>query len=45
MDGFTQKLRLIYSKLFHEDMDKFTAEFIDSKKFEKNEQQSRKQFF
>ena len=45
MDGFTQKLRLIYSKLFHEDMDKFTTEFIDSKKFEKNEQQSRKQFF
>jgi len=45
MDGFTQKLRLIYSKLFHEDMDKFTGEFIDSKKFEKNEQPSRKKFF
>jgi hypothetical protein len=45
MDGFTQKLRLIFSKLFHENMDKFTGEFIDSKKFEKNEQQSRKQFF
>ena len=45
MDSFTQKLRLIYSKLFHEDMDKFTGEFIDSKKFETNSQQSRKQFF
>ena len=45
MDGFTQKLRLIYSKLFHEDMDRFTGEFIDSHKFEHNEQKSRKQFF
>jgi len=45
MDGFTQKLRLIYIKLFHEDMDKFTEEFIDNKKFEKSDQQSRKQFF
>ena len=45
MDGFTQKLRLIYSKLFHEDMDTFTGEFIDSKKFEHNGQKSRKQFF
>ena len=45
MDGFTQKLRLIYSKLFYEDMDKFTEEFIDSNKFEHNGQKSRKQFF
>jgi len=45
MDGFTQKLRLIYTKLFNEDMDKFTQEFIDNKKFEKNEQQDHKQFY
>jgi hypothetical protein len=45
MDSFTQKLRLIYSKLFHDDMDKFTGEFIDSRKFEHNGQKSRKQFF
>jgi len=45
MDGFTQKLRLVYSKLFDEDMDKFTEEFIDSNKFEHNGQKSRKQFF
>jgi len=45
MDGFTQKLRLIYSKLFHEDMDKFTEKFIDNKKIEHNGQKSRKQFF
>ena len=45
MDGFTQKLRLIYTKLFHEDMDKFTEEFIDNNKFKKGEQQSRKEFF
>jgi len=45
MDGFTQKLRLIYSKLFEEDIDKFTEEFIDSNKFEHNGQKSRKQFF
>jgi len=45
MDGFTQKLRLIYTKLFHDDMDKFTGEFIDNKKFETNSQQSRKKFF
>jgi len=44
MDGFTQKLRLVFTKLFHEDMDKFTGEFIDSQKFEKNGQKSRKQF-
>jgi len=45
MDGFTQKLRLIYSKLFYEDMDRFTEEFIDNSKFEHNGQKSRKQFF
>jgi hypothetical protein len=45
MDGFTQKLRLIYTKIFHEDMDKFTEEFIDVKKFERSEQQSRRKFF
>jgi len=45
MDGFTQKLRLIYTKLFNEDMDKFTQEFIDNNKFEKNDQQDRKQFY
>jgi len=45
MDGFTQKLRLIFNKLFHEDMDKFTAEFIDNQKFDKSGRQSRKQFF
>ncbi len=45
MDGFTQKLRLIYTKIFQEDIDKFTEEFIDNNKFKKSEQQSRKQFF
>jgi len=44
MGSFTQKLRLIYTKLFNEDMDKFTEEFIDNKKFEKSEQQDYKQF-
>ncbi len=45
MDGFTQKLRLIFVKLFDEDIDRFTSEFIDNNKFDKNGRQSRKQFF
>ena len=45
MDGFTQKLRLIYTKLFNEDMDRFTEVFIDNNKFKKSGQQSHKQFF
>ena len=44
MDGFSQKLRLIYTKLFHEDIEKFTEAFIDNNKFKKSEQ-STKEFF
>ena len=51
MDGFTQKLRLIYTKLFNEDIDKFTEALIDHHKFPKHrfdldsEEDNRKQFF
>jgi hypothetical protein len=34
MDTFTQKLRLIYSKLFNENIDKFTEALIDYQKFD-----------
>ena len=45
MGSFTRKLKLIYTKMFHEDMDKFTEEFIDNKKLERKEQQDSKQFY
>jgi len=50
MDGFTQKLRLIYTKLFNEDIDKFTEALIDHQKFQKHkfdlesEDENKKQF-
>lgn len=44
MDSFTQKLRLIYNKLFNEDINRFTEEFIDNSKFDKKSNQSRKEF-
>jgi hypothetical protein len=51
MDGFTKKLRLIYTKLFNEDIDKFTEALIDHQKFQnhrfdlESEDENRKQFF
>ena len=51
MDGFTDKLRLIYRKLFNEDIDKFTESLIDHHKFQKDrfaldsEEECRRQFF
>jgi hypothetical protein len=51
MDGFTEKLRLIYTKLFNENIDKFTEALIDHQKFQKHksdlksEEENRKQFF
>jgi len=51
MNAFTQKLRVIYTKLFHENIDKFTEGLIDYAKFEKSkfdlgsESENRKQFF
>ena len=45
MDGFTQKLRLIFKKIFNEDIDKFTEEFIDRKKIHTREHKSQKDFF
>jgi hypothetical protein len=44
MEEFTQKLRIIYTKLFDEDMEKFTEAFIDYSKF-KREKKSQKEFF
>jgi len=52
MNGFTQKLRLIYIELFNEDIDKFTEALIDHQKYKSNngdnqekEEESKKQFF
>ncbi|MBU1668095.1 hypothetical protein KKC13_06715 [bacterium] len=51
MENFTQKLILIYTKMFREDIDKFTEAFIDYNKFDRNkfnfesEEESHKQFF
>jgi hypothetical protein len=51
MEGFTQKLRLIYTKLFNENIDKFTESLIDYQKFQKDkfnaksEEDAKKQFF
>ena len=45
MDNFTRKLRLIYEKIFQEDLEKFTNAFIDMKKFDRNTQLDQKQFF
>jgi hypothetical protein len=51
MNAFTQKLRIIYSKLFHENIDTFTESLIDYAKFDKSkfdlgsENENRKQFF
>ena len=36
MEGFTQKLRLIYTKIFDEDIDKFTESLIDYNKFRRD---------
>ena len=36
MNGFTKKLNLIYSQLFHHDIDKFTEALIDHGKFRKD---------
>ena len=51
MNAFSQKLQLIYGKLFHENIDKFTEALIDHQKFESHkfefgsESQKRQQFF
>ena len=45
MDNFTQKMRLIYSKLFNGEIDSLTKDFIDSSKFNKEKHQSYKKFF
>jgi hypothetical protein len=51
MDSFSQKLRLIYTKLFHENIDTFTEALIDYKKFDRekfdlgSESENKKQFF
>ncbi len=51
MDGFREKLLLVYGKLFDEDMDKFTEALIDYQKFQLerfdlgSEDACRKQFF
>ncbi len=51
MDGFGEKLRLVYAKIFDEDMDKFTEALIDYQKFQperfdlESEDACRKQFF
>jgi len=49
MNAFSQKLRLIYTKMFHENMDDFTKAFIDNNKFhkdrERQEEQTEAQFF
>jgi len=51
MDAFTQKLRVIYTKLFQENIDEFTEALIDYTKFNRtkfdanNESDNKKQFF
>ena len=51
MEHFTHKLRLIYSKFFNNDIDKFTEAFIDYEKFNnikftlESEKENKKQFF
>ena len=51
MDAFTQKLRVIYTKLFQENIDDFTEALIDYKKFHRekfnlgSESKNKKQFF
>ncbi len=51
MDTFTQKLRVIYTKLFNENIDSFTEALIDYKKFNQkkfdgeNKTDNKKQFF
>ena len=51
MNAFSQKLELMYVKLFHENIDDFTDALIDYQKFDKNkfdvgsESQKRQQFF
>jgi len=44
MDAFSQKLRLIYYEIFHQNIDEFTKAFIDDHKY-KSQEQSRKEFF
>jgi len=51
MDVFSQKLRLIYIKLFNEDIDNFTEALLDHNKFDKtkfdlgSDSENRQQFF
>lgn len=45
MDNFTQKMRLIFIKLFDEDINSLTKDFIDSSKFNKNKHKNYKNFF
>ncbi len=51
MNSFTQKLKLIYTKLLNENIDQFTEAFIDTHKFDKHKwshkakQLSRQAFF
>ena len=51
MDAFTQKLRVIYTKLFYENIDDFTEALIDYSKFDRakfdgtSESENKKQFF
>ena len=44
MDAFSQKLRLIYNEIFHQNIDEFTKAFIDEHKY-KSQEQSKKEFF
>ena len=44
MDGFTQKLRLIYTKMFNEDIDKFTEALIDHQKYKSDKNKSNSKF-
>ena len=43
MEEFSQKLQLIYTKIFDEDIDKFTESFIDYSKF-KREKNTKEEF-
>jgi len=51
MDAFTQKLRVIYNRLFQENIDAFTEALIDYSKYDRakfeemTESESKKQFF
>jgi len=51
MDAFSQKLRLIYNKLFNENIEEFTEALIDYRKFDRekfdlgSETENKKQFF